>query len=389
MTCNPKIVLLSLRQVDPFIEDGASRTWIGRLNALKELGAEVSLINYLPGSARNRRSMTALISQLGASECGSACAGSFHGIQTRHELLPYDETAVEEEYADLIRRMIRKLEEITPDFVFTVDEGLYPLTAVRLLGIPGAHSFHSLDNVLRCAAKPAYRRLLKHTTVISVSAYLKEQISTRMGSEAIVWNSVIEPDQTGPEKFPSVEKYDIGFSAGGQMKGDSVVKMIADRLPQYRFLIVGGWGTSELAVKQENLTCWWRIPDMPRFYRCIRLLLVPSLIPDAFPRVTLEAAAFGVPVIANRIGGIPEALGDSGVLMDMGDGGQPELDRLAERYVVEITRLLEDKDLYAEYSARALRRAREFDTQQKIRTREIYENVILKHFVNRSTAKRM
>ncbi|MHB8492891.1 MAG: glycosyltransferase, partial [Solirubrobacteraceae bacterium] len=47
------------------------------------------------------------------------------------------------------------------------------------------------------------------------------------------------------------------------------------------------------------------------------LVVQPTVI-DAYPTVLLEAAAAGVPVIASRVGGIPEIVrhGESGLLLD-------------------------------------------------------------------------
>ena len=50
-------------------------------------------------------------------------------------------------------------------------------------------------------------------------------------------------------------------------------------------------------------------------------LVVPSLVPDVFPLVCIEGALAGVPIVAARTGGIPEALEDGGeaLLFPVGD----------------------------------------------------------------------
>ena len=67
----------------------------------------------------------------------------------------------------------------------------------------------------------------------------------------------------------------------------------------------------------------------------------------------------GIPVIANRIGGIPEALGDSGVLIDV----EPDAGAMAERYVAAIHRLLDRKVVYEEYCQKALARASAYERE--------------------------
>jgi len=54
------------------------------------------------------------------------------------------------------------------------------------------------------------------------------------------------------------------------------------------------------------------------------------------------AAANGIPVIANRVGGIPEALGESRILIETGRGDHLDIERLAKRYFAEIRELLRD-----------------------------------------------
>lgn len=51
-----------------------------------------------------------------------------------------------------------------------------------------------------------------------------------------------------------------------------------------------------------------RIQDPVGFYRAADLVVIPSIWPDPQPLVTTESLACGVPVIASRIGGIPEIL---------------------------------------------------------------------------------
>ncbi len=60
-----------------------------------------------------------------------------------------------------------------------------------------------------------------------------------------------------------------------------------------------------------------------RHMRDAWLLVVPSICYDTAPLVLPEAAAAGLPVVASRIGGIPEGLdeGESGVLVEPGDAG--------------------------------------------------------------------
>ena len=61
--------------------------------------------------------------------------------------------------------------------------------------------------------------------------------------------------------------------------------------------------------------------DVQRRVRSARAVVVPSVWYEVFGRVVAEAYAAGVPVIASRIGGLPELVrdGETGHLVDPGD----------------------------------------------------------------------
>lgn len=63
----------------------------------------------------------------------------------------------------------------------------------------------------------------------------------------------------------------------------------------------------------------WATPEeLAEYYRNAALLIVPSHY-ESFGVVALEAIASGCPVVASDMGGLPEAVGDCGVLVEPGD----------------------------------------------------------------------
>jgi glycosyltransferase involved in cell wall biosynthesis len=58
---------------------------------------------------------------------------------------------------------------------------------------------------------------------------------------------------------------------------------------------------------------------MKSVYRDTRILLMPSQVEEAAGRVITEAQMNGIPVIASNLGGIPETIGDGGVLLPHND----------------------------------------------------------------------
>jgi glycosyltransferase involved in cell wall biosynthesis len=109
--------------------------------------------------------------------------------------------------------------------------------------------------------------------------------------------------------------------------------LVASRCPEARLCIAGeGPERPRLERITERLGIgrsveWLGYLDDPdSLYRRMAVLLLPSRS-EGFPNVALEAMAHGVPVVASRVGGIPEIVleGRSGFLVDSEDvGGMAE-----------------------------------------------------------------
>ncbi|MCI4358618.1 MAG: glycosyltransferase family 4 protein [Thermoplasmata archaeon] len=114
----------------------------------------------------------------------------------------------------------------------------------------------------------------------------------------------------------------------------ALAKLPRDRQPDLR-LVGEDWGSrpelerlaSHLGV-QDRVTITGRLsrPEVLREYASADLFVLPSRF-DSFPVVLLEAMAAGLPIIATRVGGIPEVVaeGSTGLLVPPGD-----VDRLKE-----------------------------------------------------------
>jgi glycosyltransferase involved in cell wall biosynthesis len=90
--------------------------------------------------------------------------------------------------------------------------------------------------------------------------------------------------------------------------------------------------------------------DVPDVLRSLDILVLPSERDmEAFPRIVVEAMACGVPVLATRVAGIPEAVvdGETGTLVDPDD---------FEAFVAALGRLATDSELRSRYGAAAVAR---------------------------------
>lgn len=108
-------------------------------------------------------------------------------------------------------------------------------------------------------------------------------------------------------------------------KGVDLLLSAASQLPDVPIKIAGdGPLRAQLEANAGNnvlFTSWIDRPGLDAFYRQARFVVVPSRWFEPFGLVTAEAMAYGIPVIASRIGGLPELVDDgiTGLLFDPGN----------------------------------------------------------------------
>jgi len=364
-----KIVFLSLNRFNPVLCDGVSNSMLELLLFLKGQGHDVSISTVYTHEEYRQfvfRYLAARRSESGDCPATDAYLADLKGVEVWQTLVPLGEGAVYGESRRFQGLLIRRLQEVHPDVVLTVEDDALSLFAVSLLGIPGAHFFHSWAYVQAFRNRPVWLSLLKKRRVFAVSAFLREKIRAFLGFQAEVWPPLFD---LGPYILDrkSDEKKVIGYYSAGPHKGDGVVNRLILKRPDWKFLVVGRNYTAFFKEWPSHLDYRGDLTDFREFYGRISVLLVPSLEEEAFPRVILEAAVNGIPVVANRVGGIPEALGEGGLLVDVDLSRADEagmLDALADEYQTRIDRLLTDGEFYALLGQRALERAQVYQENQ-------------------------
>ncbi len=129
----------------------------------------------------------------------------------------------------------------------------------------------------------------------------------------------------------------------------------------------------ELQSKYRGRFLWVSEPvsatELAKFYQKSSVYLQPSLY-ESFGLCILEAMASGNAVVATNVGGIPEVVGDSGILVS------PHSKNLSRN----ITKLLRSESLRRKYALSAIDRARRFDWPIiAAKTLELYKELSRKH----------
>ena len=169
-------------------------------------------------------------------------------------------------------------------------------------------------------------RLLKGSRTICVSEYLRQKMQSGLEDVANLFQI---PNGVQTEKFRPMnaeKKYDIlTFGRFQKSKGLDILlnafNMIAKtRRQSYKLAIVGQFSVKERNCLLDLLTAGpkskviflgtIRREELPAVINGAKALIVPSRY-ESFGLPALEAIACGVPVLAARVGGLPEIVDES------------------------------------------------------------------------------
>jgi glycosyltransferase involved in cell wall biosynthesis len=213
-----------------------------------------------------------------------------------------------------------------------------------LKDIPLLLSFHGTDAsnlaTLDPDRKDAWRRLLERcAAVVTCSGELGQRIDTALGARLrhhVIYNGVDADRFAGPAAGARAPGQDVILHVGkfDHNKGQDVLidafARIADEFPGTVLRLVGGSGQhlAHLRAQVEGLNLAARVEffadvpyaDMPSHFSSATLFAFPSR-QEAFGLVLLEAGACKLPVVASRVGGIPELIREreTGLLVEPGD----------------------------------------------------------------------
>jgi glycosyltransferase involved in cell wall biosynthesis len=193
-------------------------------------------------------------------------------------------------------------------------------------------------------------RTLKAVRFIANSRFTADWYRQRFGIESAVIHPLIQVENYRTE----TARNHVVFINPHKDKGLDVALAVAKACPDIPFLFVETWimSADERAALDAalaplaNITLVPRTRDMRTIYSKARMVLAPSRWAEAFGRIAAEAHVSGIPVIASDRGGLPEAVGEGGVLVSA--------DAPTRAWIDAVRRVWSDEASYADLSAKAL-----------------------------------
>ena len=193
------------------------------------------------------------------------------------------------------------------------------------LHIPVAVHLHALPPITQ--AKQLYR--LSVRDFICCSSFLANKLTRSLPADdgiriAVIFNAF---DHSRYMVNGQCSGRYVTFINPVHQKGVGVALDIARSLPEVSFLFVKSWRLRPdkfapvlwESRRLGNITMREATRDMKSVYRDTRILLMPSQVEEGAGRVITEAQINGIPVIASNLGGIPETIGDGGILLPHDD----------------------------------------------------------------------
>lgn len=242
-----------------------------------------------------------------------------HYIEYTPHLVQRDFTLEEEQR--LYNRALRVLDTYQPDVLMMYGSRRYERSLMRKARERGIATVFYLVH-------PGYRKLEAFTHVDHIftdTEATRQLFADRFGFDCQVIGKFIEkptpPANAQPPEY-------ITFINPSSEKGATlflrIVQLAAQTLPEAKFLVVES--RSRLADAERrtgidltnypNLTRVGLQKDMGAVFAATKVLLAPSLWHDSGPRVSVEALSMGIPAVVTNRGGLPELVGDAGIVIE-------------------------------------------------------------------------
>jgi glycosyltransferase involved in cell wall biosynthesis len=207
-------------------------------------------------------------------------------------------------------------ETFKPDVVFC--QAGFPVRIAaecNRLGLPAVIYLHNVEDD-DIGGNPGE---LHDVRFIANSTFTAERLHQQYGLE-----STVVPPFFNQNYYTTQTNYErVVFINPHPHKGAHVALDVAELCIDIPFLFVESWTLDDDWREELNTRLAWLpnvelLPpenDMKKVYARARFLMIPSRWEEAWGRVASEAHFSGIPVIASKRGGLPEAVGPGGILI--------------------------------------------------------------------------
>lgn len=166
--------------------------------------------------------------------------------------------------------------------------------------------------------------LNEYVAFVANSRFTASRLKEYLGADALVLPPYVDSTRYRTETTRTTAVH-IGLFP---QKGIETSFQLAERRPDIPFVFVESWTLNAEEFKRfeqrakglGNVTIRGRTPDIRKIFSTARVLLVPSEWEEAWGRVVIEAGLNGIPSIASARGGLPEAVGQGGLIVKPEEG---------------------------------------------------------------------
>jgi glycosyltransferase involved in cell wall biosynthesis len=255
---------------------------------------------------------------------------------------------------DLKKSFDETLRYFRPDVVITqLDHAIDLAQHSHSRGVPAVVYLHDIN----------FGILGQRTTnVYSIKFLSNSKFTSKKFLEMFGLQSTIVYNLFNPERYyAKLSEKHVTFINPHPKKGGKIAFSLAEKNPDIPFLFVGSWlGPPEKNYKRRakaagNIDWVASTPDMSDIYRKTYILIAPTCIDEAWGRVVTEAQFSGIPVLASNRGGLPESVGEGGILLPDDD---------LESWQIALEDLWSNQQRWRQLSKSALQHASRPEIQQ-------------------------